>query len=385
MVVSNIISASSQWANRPGEERHRNIESMLHSLSARRKLCAETEPMRISDLEVVEAGNNELALANGSGAALLSHYTLNQLSTSVNAPASYLRTLSASTAAQALNEGLHKFEDKERSILIQDTEQGNLARAITSPQYSRYWDDDVVCDLINSLSADGWRVPPARPYPGCPDADKWVASAADVLPGESNSLSIREGDIVGPAGLYSSDRDCFVLMVNQNKAINTPNGPMYRAIIARNSEVGASAYHLECILYSTVCGNHILWSAESIATIRVVHRGSANSARINGRAFMAAAVSTIENSSAYAEEKAISEASEAVIEERRVQQITGLSAQQVRLGKVLAEQNPQDHNGRADTVWGYVNGLTRASQASDYMADRSSIDTAAAKLLKGWA
>ncbi|MEL0098549.1 MAG: DUF932 domain-containing protein [Opitutae bacterium] len=384
-MVSTIYSGFAQWANRSREERYRSLDTMRYALEERRNRCAETHPMRISEMEVICAENEQLAIADSAGAAILSHYTMGQLCQSISAPQGYLNTLSPGTAAQALNEGLHKFEDRERSILLEHSEQGNVARAITSPQYSRYWDDDVVGDLLDALTVDGWRVPPARPYPGCPQEDTWTATERDILPGAAGFLSIRVGDTCGPAGLYASDRDMFVLLVNQERAIETVSGPMYRALICRNSEVGASSYNVECILYNTICGNHILWSAQSIASIRVVHRGSGQTTRLNGKSYLAAAITAAENAGAAEEEKVISLSTQKKIEEKDVQAVTGLSAQQVKLAKLLAEQNPQDHNGLADTAWGYVQGLTRASQAASYMSERTAIDNAAAKLLRPFA
>jgi len=239
----------------------------------------------------------------------------------------------------------------------------------------------VVTDLLNTLEADGWRVPPARPYPGCPAEDIWSATEQDILPGEQHILSVRIGDRCGPAGLYGSDRDMFCLLVNQERSIETPSGNMYRALILRNSEVGASSYNVECILYSQVCGNHILWSAASIANIRLVHRGSADSTRLNGRAFLAGTIAAAEQASCSEEQQQIAAAAEQRLDIKAAQLATGLPKSTIQAAEIMQEQFPADHGDRAGTAWGWVQGLTRASQQSKYMADRTAIDTAAAKLL----
>jgi len=312
----------------------------------------------------------------------LNNYTLGQLAQGINAPAGYLRTLPAELAAQCLNEGLPNYPERERSLLITESQQGNVCRAITSDQYSRYWDCDVVSDLLNTLEVDGWRVPPARPYPNCPTEDIWTATEQDVLPGEQHSLSVRVGDRCGPAGLYGSDRDMFCLLVNQERSIETPSGNMYRALILRNSEVGASSYNVECILYSQVCGNHILWSAASIANIRLVHRGSADSTRLNGRAFLAGTIAAAEQASCSEEQQQIAAAAEQRLDIKAAQLATGLPKSTIQAAEIMQEQFPADHGDRAGTTWGWVQGLTRASQQSSYMADRTAIDQAAAKLLR---
>ena len=380
-VSSNITSAMSQWSSRPAEERYRSIPEMQVALQARKEASAETIPLDINEMEAVPV-DGDLVLASDKNAAILSHYSTGQIASSIKAPADYLRRLPVELAAACVTDGLRKNSDKKRSMLIQGSDKGTICRAVTSEQYSRYWDADVCTDLLNTLSADGWRVPPARPYPNCPSSDTWVATASDVLPNSTHALAVKVGDVCGPAGLYASDKDMFVLMVNQDRAITTPSGPMYRALILKNSEVGAASYNVECILYNEICGNHILWSAQSIANVRVVHRGSNNSKRITGRAYLAAAIEAAESVGAIEEENRIAQAAETEITEEQVIKKTGLPAQRVRQGKIVAELNPQDHGGRDGTVWGYVQGLTRASQESGYMADRSDIDKAAAKLMQ---
>ena len=375
-----IMTAAAQWSSRPAEERFRSLADMQVNLSARKERSSETGALPIPTMRVMTAGEN-LALANDRGAAILNNYTLGQLAQGIGAPAGYLRTLPAELAAECLNQGLPKYPDKSRNLLIEDTEQGQLCRAITSDQYSRYWDCDVVSDLLNTLDIDGWRVPPARPYPGCPAEDMWQATAEDILPGDAGNLSIRIGDTCGPAGLYGSDRDMFALLVNQERSIDTPSGAMYRALILRNSEVGAASYNVECILYSMVCGNHILWSAESIANIRLVHRGSANSTRLNGRAFLAGTIAAAEQASADNDQQLINKAADTKLDINQVTSATGLPKAVVQAGQTMQEQFPQDHGGRSGTTWGWVQGLTRASQQSSYMSDRTAIDQAAAKLL----
>ena len=375
-----IMAAAAQWSSRPAEERFRSLADMQVNLQARKERSSETGALPIPTMRVMTAGEN-LALANDKGAAILNNYTLGQLAQGIGAPAGYLRTLPAELAAECLNTGLPKYPDKSRNLLIEETDQGNMCKAITSDQYSRYWDCDVITDLLNTLDIEGWRVPPARPYPNCPAEDMWTATADDILPGDAGNLSIRIGDTCGPAGLYGSDRDMFALLVNQERSIDTPSGAMYRALILRNSEVGAASYNVECILYSMVCGNHILWSAESIANIRLVHRGSANSTRLNGRAFLAGTIAAAEQASADNDQQLINQAAETKLDINQVTSATGLPKAVVQAGQTMQEQFPQDHGGRSGTTWGWVQGLTRASQQSKYMSDRTAIDQAAAKLL----
>lgn len=379
----NVVTAFNQWKSRPAEERFIDIDQMQAAMTKRRERCEDVGPYSVASMKVEPGPENSLALVDGdNGGALLNNFSLNQLAASVKAPAGYLRTLPNHLAADCLNEGLPEFGETERHLLYEHGDQVGTIRAITSPQYSRYWDNEVIADLANSLQADGWRVPPCRPFPGCPENMTWTATENDILPGDSQKLSIRQGDLCGPGGLYSSDRDSFVFMVNQDRTIETPSGPMFRALICKNSEVGQAAFGISCFLYSAVCGNHIMWGAAEVADVKIRHRGEADLAAIRAKAAMAGAVAAAENASTYVEETTISLAAETITDSNAVQQATKLPKDTILAAETLAKEYPQDHGDRIGTTWAWVQGLTRASQQRGYTADRASIDAAAANLLK---
>jgi hypothetical protein len=386
-MVANIDTAFKQWSTRPSEERYKDLESMRFALQQRSEESRSIGPIDISQM-VVESVKDQLFLGyeseswkNGN-CVELNNWTFGQLAQSVGAPASYLRSLPGHLVADCINEGISEYPDRERAIYASVDGDSITARAINSPQYSRYHDFQVITDLTDTLALDGWKVPPCRPYPNCPESDTWLATRDDVLPGDTFALSIREGDKVGPGGLYSSDRDSFIFMVNQNNTVNTPSGPMFRALIVSNSEVGAASFKIDCFLYSAVCGNHILWGAEEIASVRVVHRGRENNARINSQAAIHASIRSAELSASTHTERAIEKAADTLISFDDIVKQTGLSKTLVKVGQHLEQQNPQDHGNRAGTVWGAVQGLTRASQHNNYQSERTTIDQAASKLLK---
>ena len=218
-MVANIDAAFKQWASRPSEERYKNLESMRLALQQRSESSRSIGPIDVSQMQVLSIGdslNLGYELSDTSTSIQLNNWSFGQLAQSVGAPASYLRSLPSQLAADCINEGIADYPDRERAIYT-STDGGNLtARAINSPQYSRYHDFQVISDLTDTLALDGWKVPPCRPYPNCPDSDTWLATSGDVLPGDTFALSIREGDKIGPGGLYSSDRDSFIFLVNQN-------------------------------------------------------------------------------------------------------------------------------------------------------------------------
>jgi hypothetical protein len=83
--------------------------------------------------------------------------------------------------------------------------------------------------------------------------------------------------MIAPAGLYASDRDMFVFMVNERNPIEDGRGNrLSRGFFCWNSEVGDKSFGLMMFLYAHVCGNHIVWGADDVREVRIRHVGSAN-------------------------------------------------------------------------------------------------------------
>jgi hypothetical protein len=82
-----------------------------------------------------------------------------------------------------------------------------------------------VTERLSELPETGWRVPPARLAQG-DDRQARPATASDVLDDREGGggLSINLGDMIAPAGLYASDRDMFVFMVNEKNPIEDGRG-----------------------------------------------------------------------------------------------------------------------------------------------------------------
>lgn len=117
-----------------------------------------------------------------------------------------------------------------------------VCRAFTSDDYARIWNYELI-GRLRDVMGDGWRVPPARPaFINQPGARP--ATEADVLARKTTGggLTINMGDMIAPAGLYASDHDCFIFMVNEEQRIDDgSDGGLSRGFFISHSEVGASA------------------------------------------------------------------------------------------------------------------------------------------------
>lgn len=352
-----LFAASRQWATRPADQRFQSLTQML-------KVCkdyartAVTKTGLYKDLRV-EAVDKQgqpsgigtqprtsLRLIGRSDIpAKLTHWSFGQLSARAGAPASYLRTLPATLAAQNLNHGLKQIadEDKDRPAqLLFHQNGGVLLRAITSERYTRIWNWEVVERLI-PLEALGWGHP--RPI---------------QLKGDED-----------PA-LYASDHDMFVFLVNESNRIKdgTSEG-LARGFFVENSEVGASAFKLTTFLYRYVCQNHIVWDTSGVSQIRLRHVGVADERfrpmlEVELRKYADSSASDEEAIITRARKKIIGQTKEEVLDAIFGKRIAELSRRRIDSAYNLAEAHDED--GDPKSVWGMVQGITRLSQQQQRIA-----------------
>lgn len=273
--MSNLYQASQQWANRPADERYWTLAEM-HDATRHHYETAREAKSELSGLRL-EAEGADLLLCGQNSRATLTHHCFGQIAAKAGAPAEYLRGLPAPLAAQNVNHGLQAAASAgANGVNLLLHQNGSLVvRSITSDQYSRIWNFQV-CGLLARLG-DQWRTPPARPaFPNQPGARS--ATAADILPNQGDfGLQVRIGDMIAPAGLYASDHDMFAFMVNENRRIDDGTGAgLARGFFVVNSEVGGTAFKVVRFCYRHVCGNHIVWGAEKVEELRIVHRGQAD-------------------------------------------------------------------------------------------------------------
>lgn len=388
----NIYTASHQWANRPADERYWNLEEMLAAARIRKAESQEKLGVQLSACRAMadpRDGRGLLMTGPNGGAVAMSHFGFSQVVTRIGhngGAAEYLRSLPADLAAQCLNHGFEKATGHANFLLNRPAAGGvGIVRSCLSDSYVRLWDVDAYPWLIN-LTQRGWRVPPARPA-GIPGERTRVATAADVLPGKNSRLSIREGDTIAPGGVYASDRDSFVFLVNQERAIEVNGFCGFRALMASNSEVGTGAVRIDAVLYDTVCGNHILWGAKLLGSWRANHTGLSMASRVR-RATMDAS-RQLADASADTEARVIRAAQAKVIASEKkevIQMVYNAASGAFTMAEAedswkLAEQWADVH-GAPNTVWGFTSGMTRLSQSLPYASGRNRIDAAAGKLLQ---
>lgn len=354
--LGNIATAQTEYYARPKDERYADLPALIAAARHDRQLSKEVAyNWRDLSFGTHDAG---LTLHSPKGAATFSHWSFGQTASMLQSPAAFLRDrCSPEVAAQVLNYRISQQPHGDAPTLLVRAANGEplpRVRAATSESYARIWDDHLY-DAVNDRFGGKLITPPS-----------WDGS---------------------PAGCYRGDRDSFVIQVDGGSIVTDPSaanqdGRMYRALMLRNSEVGAAAIKIECILYRYICGNHMLWGAMVDRQFSRRHVGQ-NALRdtvreLNNIAYRwtTRAASDDERIIRSLINHEIAHTKEAVIDEL---QAAGWSKQDAEQAYTTCEAK---ETASPRSYWGIAQGATRNSQISGYQDERYKLDQLAAKLLE---
>jgi len=356
-MTTNLYDAHRQWAARPPDERFTSLDA-LHAFARTQRAASREVERSLKQTSLVTSEDGSMAVNGRERSARLTNWAFGQLCTTVGAPAKYLRVLPADLAQKCLSHGL-VGSNRWRKLLLREVT--NTAEkdtklwvsAFTSLDYGRIWDVEVIESLMSAVEDTGWHVPPAR---------------------SSNESSA--------SGLYASDRDMFVFLVNDDSPVEVGNARLGRGFFCWNSETGASAFGLTTFLYNYVCGNHIVWGAEQVKELRIVHNQQ-GPARFNTDA-LPALNRFVENPSfgdkikdtvGQAMSTRIGETFEDVL---KWSESKPLSRHEVTRAWETAVADGEN----ATTVWGIVQGLTSFARRIPYTNTRVNLERRAGSLLR---
>jgi hypothetical protein len=372
-----LVAAHRQWASRPADQTFTSVAD-LHAAVTRHREIARTATVDIGTLRVEAFGGTEggLALVGKTGTrALLSNWAFGQLAQRSGAPAGYLRELPATLAAQNLNHGLARLgregqvaEDEKEVKLLLSAGPQPMMRAVTSDRYSRIWNNAVTEKAMQLVAAQPfWKLPLAY------DRHKGAAGTPDA-----NGMV--------PRGAYASDRDMFLFLVDEGREIAVPgSNPIKRGFFMWNSEVGAATFGITTFLYDYVCGNHYVWGAKDVQTIRIRHTGEANSkafVELDGQVqrYAESSVKTIEGQIVRARKLLLGNSKEEVVSTVLAKRIPDLS--KGRLEKAYDRAESIERYGDPRSVWAMVSGLTELAQETGNTDTRDAHDRAAGKVME---
>jgi hypothetical protein len=206
---------------------------------------------------------------------------------------------------------------------------------------------------MDAVSGTGWHVPPAR----------------------TNGQSEH-------AGLYASDRDMFAFFVNDENPIEVGSAKLGRGFFCWNSETGSCTFGLMTFLYSYTCGNHIVWGAEEVRELKIIHRAKAvDRFRVEA---LPALNRFVENR---IETEAIIESIHRVSQTKvgdDLEEVANWFKDKPFTGSEVtaAWRTGRDEGEDVSTLWGMVQGFTAHARGLSHTSARVDLDRRAGSLLR---
>ncbi|RTM10107.1 MAG: DUF932 domain-containing protein [Hyphomicrobiales bacterium] len=364
---------SSEWFNRPADERYLSLTDLGNSVRARsqrsRTRIVESERIRV-EASRDDAERLLLILPEAEAPVAPTHWSFGQLASLVGAPAAYLRQLPAPLAAINLQYGLNSQRAEQVKTL--EIQNGRLElRAVTGPDYGRIFDHELV-EAVQKIAGNGtgdtrWKVP------GVLDWSTGIYNPNVDISKDTTTL-------------YASDRDVFLFLVddlNPIEAGKLSNGDpdlFFRGFYCWNSEVGARTLGIASFYLRAVCQNRNLWGVENFEEITIRHSKYAAS-RFAAEAepaliqFAESSPTPFVNGIKAARERIVArndEDRESFLRKRAFSKVETMKI----IDAVLAEE------GRPpESIFDFVQGITRVARDKPHQDVRLDMEGKAKKLL----
>lgn len=363
---------SSQWANRPDDEKFLTLAELRKSVAQRTSESA-SEVKSLANVKVNHANGLTLEL-DGTTETEMTNWSFSQLCNITKTPASYLSKLPAKLAAINLQYGLMNT-DESKLAYIQDTGSTNTKlRAMTSESYGRIYDSEVV-DQVMNIAGDGsiWKVP------GMLD---W-SSAKSGLVKYNPFVDVTKETTT----LYASDRDVFIFLVDDTHPIEVgklSNGEpdlMFRGFYVWNSEVGNKTFGMSTMLLRGVCCNRNLWGVEGSKELRIRH-SKFGPARFAQQA--APMLTNYANMNSMGIIAKVANAKSAIVAKNAEERLS-FGMDKAGLTKSVTERvldavlNEEQHE--AENVWDFVQGITAVARSIQTQDTRLAMEAIAGKLM----
>lgn len=355
--MSNLMTASRQWASRPDDQRYVSLEALKEGV-AKRRGESWTTAVPLPSLRIMPVAGDDLVIQvedrtrNRIAELEPSNWSFAQLCGAASCPTSYLKTLPAELAAINLQYGLEHNAKRDDGLILAHENGEHRLTALTSTTYGRIWDEQVV-DAVIKVNGDGrWEIP--------------AASYAAKDPKRATTL-------------YASDRDVFIFLVDPKNPIEVAGEQLFRGFMVWNSEVGSKTFGLTTFLYRYVCDNRIIWGATNVQELTIRHTGGAPERfAYEGRKYLERYA---EESGQVLEGQIVAAKNlEVVKEDKGVTswlQARGFTKAVADAAKAKAEEE----EGSARSLWNIVQGITAHARSVNNADDRVDLERRAGNLL----
>jgi hypothetical protein len=366
-------AVSSQWFNRPDDERFLDLDSLEESVLAR-KQASRADVVDSNRIEVVAQADKpddlHLIVPGVDVAVRPTHWSFGQLASLVKAPAGYLRKLPSPIAAINMQFGLvnHRAEKLKSYV------SGDQLLAATGPEYGRIFDYEVV-RAVRRIAGNGtgdtpWKVPGVIEY----NRDFGIGYNPHVDITKQNTT------------LFASDRDVWLFLVDDTHPIEIgklPDGSpdlLFRGFYIWNSEVGSKSFGIATMYLRGVCQNRILWGVEGFQEIRFRHSKGAPERFLTEAA--PALASFAERDTARLE-YGISRARDSIVatdKDKGIEFLNNRSFSRSEAAEIYdTVLREEGHEPRS--VWDYVQGITAYARTKGHQDERIATETVAKRIL----
>lgn len=368
-----IGRVSSEWFNRPADERYLSLSELMASVKGRadrsRTRTVESASVRV-EANRDDAERLDLVLPGSDAPVAPTHWSFGQLAALVGAPAAYLRQLPAPLAGINLQYGFTSHRAEQVKTL--ETMDGRVElRAVTGPDYGRIYDHELVA-AVQRIAGNGtgdtrWKVP-------------------GVLDWSTGIYNPRVDITQDTTTLYASDRDVFLFLVddlNPIEAGRLPDGSpdlYFRGFYCWNSEVGAKTLGIASFYLRAVCQNRNLWGVEDFEEITIRHSKFAAS-RFAHQA--APALTRFANSSPASFVNGIRSARERIVartDDDRTEFLRKRGFSKAETGKIIETVLAEEGHPPA-SIFDFVQGITAVARDKRHQDARLDLEARAKKLL----
>jgi hypothetical protein len=347
----NLYEASEQWRNRPADERFETLDALRQSVQARR-LRSRSVDLETNRINITES-DNRLVVNSSITACEPTHWSFGQLAVNIGAPASYLRSLPRPLVQQCFEHGLKNANRETVKFMTVARDEGpNILQAVTSATYGRIWDADVVDAVQRVVDRTGNRFNNPKDWTG------------------------------KRSGLYASDHDVFVFMVDGGSIVDAgPRAQINRGFIAWNSETGAKTFGLMTFLFNYVCGNHIIWGASEVNKLLIRHT-SGGPYRFDSQA--GPMLKAYVDASAQPVADTIKRAQDYLLPAGKDDELLNWTAKHGKFSRSEVREAvnfAKAEEGDCRTLWQLVQGFTAYARGFDFIDSRVDLEKRAGALL----
>jgi hypothetical protein len=376
-------TVSSQWYNRPDDQKFLSIDEML----TYKKADAKSLTSRIVDthrLNIIgtpdeknpSRGSITVEYDDENGRENMNtptNWSFGQLSQLAGAPSGYLRNLPAELAADNLMWGLRYNRGKELIKTYGGNAAGSDLRAATGPDYGRIFDHEIIEPIKNLVddSNGRWKV-------------------AGQMTGMKGGLAVYDPEVpvtLATTTLFASDRDVFIFLVDDRNPIEVgklTNGEpdlMFRGFYAWNSETGSKTAGIAAMYLRGVCMNRNLWGVENFHEIKIKHTKFAPD-RFAQEA--RPALQSFANGSTAQFVQGVADAKAAIIakdNDDRLDFLTRRGGLSQTLAKAAAARHIKEEGRPVSSVWDAVQAITAIARDIPHQDDRIALEKKGGALL----